>query len=48
MSVFNENALKGKIALISGGGTGICFGISKQFLLHGSKVFIIHRKKENI
>ena len=48
MSVFNENILKGKLALVTGGGTGICYGISKQFLAHGAKVYIIHRKIENI
>lgn len=48
MSVFSENALKGKLALISGGGTGICYGIAKQYLLHGARVYIISRKIENI
>lgn len=40
--------MKGKLALISGGGTGICYGISKQFLLHGAKVYIISRKIDNV
>jgi peroxisomal 2,4-dienoyl-CoA reductase len=44
MSIFSENALKGKLALISGGGTGICYGIARQFLLHGARVYIISRK----
>ena len=48
MSIFNEKALQGKVALISGGGTGICYGISKQFLLHGATVYIISRKIDNI
>jgi peroxisomal 2,4-dienoyl-CoA reductase len=48
MSIFSENSLKGKLALISGGGTGICYGISKQFLLHGARVYIISRKIDNV
>jgi peroxisomal 2,4-dienoyl-CoA reductase len=48
MSVFGSTVLQNKVALVTGGGTGICFGISKQFLLHGATVYIIHRKIENI
>lgn len=48
MSVFSQNSLKNKLALISGGGTGICFGISKQLLLHGARVYIISRKIKNV
>lgn len=47
-SVFNPNLFKGKLVLISGGATGICYEISKQFLIHGASVFIISRKIENI
>ena len=36
MTSFNKNCLAGKLALISGGATGICYGISKEFLLHGA------------
>lgn len=32
MSTFSSKALENKLALISGGGTGICYGISKKFL----------------
>lgn len=48
MSVFKDNIFQGKIVLISGGATGICYQISKQFLLHGATVYIISRKIENI
>jgi peroxisomal 2,4-dienoyl-CoA reductase len=48
MSVFKNDIFKGKIVLISGGATGICYQISKQFLLHGATVYIISRKIENI
>lgn len=47
-SVFNPNLFKGKLVLISGGATGICYEISKQFLVHGASVYIISRKIENI
>jgi len=43
-SVFKADTYKGKIVLISGGATGICYQISKQFLLHGATVYIISRK----
>lgn len=48
MSIFKDDVLKGKLALVTGGGTGICYGISKQFLLSGARVYIIHRKQENV
>lgn len=48
MSVFSQNSLQNKLVLISGGGTGICFGISKQLLLHGARVYIISRKIKNV
>jgi peroxisomal 2,4-dienoyl-CoA reductase len=44
MSCFKEDIYKGKIVLISGGATGICYEISKQFLLHSATVYIISRK----
>lgn len=47
-SVFDKHIFDGKIALISGGATGICYEISKQFLRHGAGVYIISRKIENI
>jgi 2,4-dienoyl-CoA reductase [(3E)-enoyl-CoA-producing], peroxisomal len=47
-SVFKPDTFKGKVVLISGGATGICYQISKLYLLHGATVYITSRKIENI
>lgn len=47
-SVFKPNVLEGKCAFITGGATGICFGIAKAYLEHGCKVTIASRKIANI
>ncbi|MEW6775180.1 MAG: SDR family oxidoreductase [Bdellovibrionota bacterium] len=48
MSVFKEDILKGKTALITGGGTGICKGIAETFARHGASLCITSRKQENL
>eukprot|EP00026_Physarum_polycephalum_P014073 Phypoly_transcript_14545.p1 GENE.Phypoly_transcript_14545~~Phypoly_transcript_14545.p1 ORF type:complete len:308 (+),score=47.69 Phypoly_transcript_14545:92-925(+) len=45
-SPFKNDVLKGKVALVSGGGSGINFGIVRSLGLHGSKVAIMGRRKE--
>lgn len=46
--IFNKGILKGKTAIITGGGTGIGKAISIQFAELGARIVIIHRKKENV
>lgn len=40
-SPFKSDCLQGKIALVTGGGSGICFEITRQLLLHGCKGAVI-------
>ena len=40
-SPFRADALAGKIAIITGGGSGICYGITKELLLHGCSGAVI-------
>lgn len=42
----NQFSLEGKIALVTGGGTGIGFGISKAMIEAGAKVVITGRREE--
>ncbi|KAI3881545.1 hypothetical protein MKX03_035623, partial [Papaver bracteatum] len=44
-SPFKDNILKGKVALLTGGGSGIGFEITCQFGKHGASVAIMGRRK---
>lgn len=44
-SPFKANILQGKVALITGGGSGIGFEISNQFGKHGASVTIMGRRR---
>ena len=44
--MFKENLFKNKKVLVTGGRSGIGYGIAKQFLIYGAKVFVCSRKKE--
>jgi len=45
---FSSDLLKGKSALITGGGTGICRGLALAFARHGCDVAITSRKEEHL
>ncbi|CAG8690667.1 10885_t:CDS:2 [Funneliformis caledonium] len=44
----NLFSLKGKVSLITGGGTGLGKMISKAFIMNGAKVYIASRKQRNL
>src|SRR6185503_21039036 len=44
----NAFNLTGQTALITGGGTGLGFGMSKCFVAAGAKVIIVGRRKEEL
>ena len=46
--MFQPNLLKDRVALITGGGTGICRGIALAFAKHGCDVAITSRKLEHL
>lgn len=46
VSPFRENILDGKVALVTGGGSGIGLGICRQLGLHGAKVAMMGRREE--
>src|SRR5436190_11761542 len=48
MPMFTRDLLKGRAALITGGGTGICRAIAHAFARHGCDVAITSRKAEHL
>ncbi|HUV52048.1 MAG TPA: SDR family oxidoreductase [Dehalococcoidia bacterium] len=48
MSDFKENILKGRVALITGGATGIGKEIARTLGKHGARIVITSRKQENL
>lgn len=47
-SVFRDRLLEGKVAFISGGGSGINLAIAKRYAEHGAKVALLGRTKEKL
>ena len=46
-SPFHSDCLSGNVALVTGGGSGICFEVTKQLLLHGVDGAVICGRREN-
>ena len=46
LDVFRDGALAGRVALITGGGTGICRGIAAAYARLGAEVAIVSRKQD--
>lgn len=46
LDVFRDGALAGHVALITGGGTGICRGIAAAYARFGAEICIVSRKQD--
>lgn len=47
-SIFRSDILLGKVALVTGGGSGICYGITKTLMAHGAEAVIVGRKADRL
>ncbi|KAJ8018391.1 Peroxisomal 2,4-dienoyl-CoA reductase [Holothuria leucospilota] len=45
---FNPNLLRGKVAFVTGGGSGIGYSITEVLMRHGCKTVIASRNKEKL
>ena len=48
LNASNLFSVKGKVALVTGGGTGIGYMIAKALVCNGAKVYIVSRKIETL
>ena len=46
--IFADDILQGKVAFVTGGGTGITGGVARAFARHGARLAITSRKEENL
>ncbi|GAA6005979.1 hypothetical protein JCM11491_004079 [Sporobolomyces phaffii] len=47
-AVFNKDLYKGKVVFVTGGGTGICYQITKSLMQHGCNAAIFGRRQQVI
>ena len=47
-NIFADNIIEGKVAFVTGGGTGITGGVARAFAEHGARLAITSRKEENL
>lgn len=48
MNIFNEGILKGRVALVTGGGTGITGGVARALAAAGANVTLVSRSMEHL
>lgn len=46
--IFADNILQGKVAFVTGGGTGITGGVARAMSEHGAKIAIASRSEDNL
>ena len=47
VSPFRPDCLQGKVAIVTGGGSGICYEITRQLLRHGCQGAVICGRRES-